>query len=128
MLVTLRQNPRNLARDFTHYHSEPNKNQHLMNKNGVRKASSKQSAGLRAKKNRLGWIVALTLGLWAALGQAQELRYHYVALDDVSLPEGFAFFFPEAMNNSSRVCGEAYDGEFFAPHVAVYHRRSCIHR
>lgn len=114
--------PRNLAQDFTHYLSEPNQNQkkYLMKTTAIRKMSSKLGAELTARNNRLGWIVALALGFWAALGHAQELRYHYIGFDEVPLPAGFVFFSAEAINNSGRVCGEAIDGESFNPHVAEY--------
>lgn len=91
-----------------------------MNTNILRKASPKLSIGLTAKKSRFGWVLALTLALWAAVGQAQELRYHYVALNEVPLPAGFVFFSSEAINASGSVYGEVFDEESFAPHVAVY--------
>ena len=76
--------------------------------------------GLAAKRSRLGWLLALTVGFWAVLAQAQEFRYHYVALDQAPLPAGFVFFGAEAINESGRVYGEAYDDQSFDPHVAVY--------
>jgi hypothetical protein len=39
--------------------------------------------------SRFGWLLVLTIGLWAATGQAQEFRYHYVSLDQLALPTGF---------------------------------------
>jgi len=80
------------------------------------------SRGIRsaAKRNRLGWLLALNLALSAAPIQAQNLRYQYLALDQAHLPTGFVFFGAEAINESGRVYGEAYDDQFFNPHVAAY--------
>ncbi len=91
-----------------------------MKTNIHRKTSRSLTTGLTAKRSRFGWVLALTLGLWAVLVQAQELRYNYVALDEAPLPAGFVFFGPEAINESGRVYGEAYDDTSFNPHVAVY--------
>jgi hypothetical protein len=53
------------------------------------------------RPSQLGWILAMTLGLWAIAAQAQEFRYHYVSLDaeKVGLPPGFSFF-PGGINDS----------------------------
>lgn len=77
---------------------------------------------LRFHPSRFSWILMSTLGLWTVAAQAQEFRYRYVSLDfdQIELPSGFIFFQPTAINNSGRVYGDAYDDEFFLPHVAVY--------
>ena len=49
---------------------------------------------LRFHPSRFGWILVLTLGLWAVAVQAQEFRYRYVSLSQVELPPGFSSFFP----------------------------------
>ena len=85
-----------------------------------RKTLLSLTTGLTAKRSRFGWLLALTLGFWVVLVQAQNLRFHYVALDQAALPAGFVFFGPEAINESGRVYGEAYDDQSFDPHVAVY--------
>jgi hypothetical protein len=36
---------------------------------------------LRFHPSRFGWILALTLGFWAVVVQAQEFHYRYVSLD-----------------------------------------------
>jgi hypothetical protein len=90
-----------------------------MKTNILRKTLLSLTAGLAAKRNRFGWVLALILGFCAVLVQAQELRYHYVPLDQAALPAGFVFFDPGAINESGRVYGTAYDGSFL-PYVAVY--------
>jgi hypothetical protein len=74
----------------------------------------------RFHPSRFGWLLVLTLGLWAVVAQAQEYRYRYVSLLEVELPSGFIFFDPIAINNSGRIYGVAYDDLFIDPHVAVY--------
>jgi hypothetical protein len=77
---------------------------------------------LRFHPSRIGWILVLTLGLWAAVAQAKEFRYHYVSLDDKA-PPGFDFFFPAAINDSGRVSGTVFscdDVSCFDEHVAIY--------
>src|ERR1051325_12024243 len=74
---------------------------------------------------RFGWVLALTLGLWAVVAQAQEFHYQYVSLDEVELPSGFIFFSPIAINNSGRIYGTAYECstttcDSILPYVAVY--------
>ena len=44
--------------------------------------------------SRFGWILVLTLGLWAVAAQAQEFRYHYVSLDQVDYPQGSSSWIP----------------------------------
>jgi hypothetical protein len=76
---------------------------------------------LRFHPSRFGWILVLTLGLWAVVAQAQEYRYHYVSLDQLPLPSGFDAFFPVAINNSGRVYGVACDATFhLCNNIAVY--------
>lgn len=76
--------------------------------------------------SRFGWILVLVLGLWAmvAQAQAQEYRYHYVSLDQVELPPGFAFFYPNAIQDSGRVYGTVCDNSFIDCRIAVYARGS----
>lgn len=68
----------------------------------------------------LGWILALTLGFWALVVQAQEFRYRYVSLDQLELPHGFTSFFPAAIHNSGRVYGTVCDDLCSDPHIAIY--------
>ena len=75
---------------------------------------------LRFHPSRFGWVLVLTLGLWAVAAQAQEFRYHHVSLDEIELPSGFNFFNPIAINNSGRIYGTAYESISDLPHVAVY--------
>lgn len=75
---------------------------------------------LRFHRSRIGWILMLTLGLWAAVAQAREFRYCYVSFNDVPVTPGFNFFEPAAINNSGRVFGVAFDDVSFLPHIAVY--------
>ena len=42
---------------------------------------------LRFPPRWFGWLLALTLGLWAVAAHAQEFRYHYVSLDRLSYPQ-----------------------------------------
>ena len=90
-----------------------------MKTNIHRKTLHGLTIGLAAKRTRFGCVLALILGLWPVLLQAQGLRYHYVGLDQASLPAGFVFFSAAAINDSGRVCGTAFD-ESFDSHVAVY--------
>ena len=81
----------------------------------MEKRYSSLTTGLAAKRVRFGWLLALTVGFWAVLVQAEELRYHYVALDQAPLPARFVLFGPEAINQSGRVYGEAYETCFSPP-------------
>jgi len=78
---------------------------------------------LRLHSSRFGWVLALTLGLWAVLAQGEEFRYRYVSFDQVELPPEFTSFRPAAINNSGRVygnvCGNLYD-LCSDPHIAFY--------
>jgi len=62
---------------------------------------------LRFHTSRCGWILVLTLGLWAVVAQSQELRYRYVSLAQVELPSGFLFWFPVAIDDRGRIYGFA---------------------
>lgn len=76
---------------------------------------------LRFHPSRIGWILVLTLGLWAAVAQARDFRYCYVSLDEVPVPSGFVFFTPAAIDNSNRIYGTtALDDGSFLLYVAVY--------
>src|SRR5215470_4071877 len=70
-----------------------------------------------------GWVLALTLGLWAVLAQGEEFRYRYVSLDDKA-PPGFAFFLDgTTINDSGQVPGTVYNCDnvsCFDFHVAIY--------
>lgn len=70
----------------------------------------------------IGWFLALTLGLFAVMAQAEEFRYRYVSLDDKA-PPGFAGFAPGAINNGGQVAGYVFncdDVSCFDFHVAIY--------
>jgi hypothetical protein len=58
---------------------------------------------LRIHLNRFRSVLVLVLSLWAGMAPAQEFRYHYVSLDQATLPSGFTAFFPAAINDSSRL-------------------------
>jgi len=80
---------------------------------------------IHIRPSRFGWVLVLSLGLWAVAAQAQEFRYHYVSLDQVELPSGFVFFDPKAINNRGRIYGDAYGCttttcDVIRPHIAVY--------
>jgi len=79
----------------------------------------------RFHTSRFSWVLALTLGLWAVLAQAQEFRYYWVSLDQVELPPGFIEFFPVAINNSGRIYGDGIECsnatcDSILSHIAVY--------
>src|SRR5262245_11749034 len=65
---------------------------------------------------RVGWILALTLELWAPAAQAEAFRYHYVSLTSLGN------FAPSAINESGSVYGTAFFGppEKLSPFVAMY--------
>ena len=66
------------------------------------------------------WVMALTLSLWAIIGQAQDYRYHFISFSADLLPPGFVdYFFPVRINDSGRVYGQVFDASFVS-HVAVY--------
>src|SRR6185503_17328076 len=69
---------------------------------------------------RIGWALAIILGLSATAARADEFRYHYVSFTEVALPSGFVEFIPTAIDDSGRVYGAAWDTIFAEPHVAVY--------
>jgi hypothetical protein len=75
---------------------------------------------LRFHASRFGWILVLTLGLWAVVAQADEFRYHYISLTEVPLPAGFVEFEIRAIKDSGRIYGTAWDASSVDPHVAVY--------
>jgi hypothetical protein len=80
----------------------------------------RRGAMLRFHPSRFGWILALTLGFWAVVVQAQEFHYRYVSLDQLELPSGFTFFSPAAIHNSGRVYGTVRDDSFSDFHIAFY--------
>ena len=72
--------------------------------------------------NLISCLLALALGLFALMAQAEGYRYRYVSLDDKA-PPGFALFSPGAINNGGRVAGSVYncdDVSCFDYHVAIY--------
>ena len=62
---------------------------------------------VRVHPSRFGWVLALTLGLWAVLAQGEEFRYRYVSFDQVELPAEFTSFSPGpgGLHDSGRVYG-----------------------
>jgi len=96
------------------------------NKEYAMKSNIKNFQELGAKvslaPSLISWFLALTLGLFAVMAQAERFRYRYVSLDDKA-PPGFAFFSPVAINNSGRVAGfvnNCDDVSCFDYHVAIY--------
>jgi hypothetical protein len=75
---------------------------------------------LRVHPSRVGWVLALTLGLWAMLAQGEEFRYRYVSFDQVELPSGFTVFSPTGLQDSGRVYGTVCDDLCNDPHIAFY--------
>jgi hypothetical protein len=72
--------------------------------------------------NFISCFLALALGLFAVMAQAEGYRYRYVSLDDKA-PPGFAFFSPGGINDGGRVSGSVYncdDVSCFDNHVAIY--------
>lgn len=70
-------------------------------------------------------VLIAALGFWVVAAQAQDLRYHYVSLDQVELPSGFIFFDPKAIDNRGQIYGDAYACttpacDDILPHIAVY--------
>ena len=91
------------------------KEKHLMKTNVHGKTLLSLTTGLAAKRSRFGWLLALTVGFWAVLVQAQELRYHYVALDQAPLPAGFVFFGPEASTKAGAFTAKRTTTRPFSP-------------
>jgi hypothetical protein len=63
---------------------------------------------------RSAGILALALNFWTVAGHAddghgQDLRYRYVALDQIALPTGFTSFFPSAIRDNGWVYGTICD-------------------
>ena len=50
-------------------------------------------AKINTAPSLISWILALTLGLFAVMAQAEGFRYRFVSLDQAELPTGFLFFF-----------------------------------
>jgi hypothetical protein len=80
---------------------------------------------LRFHPSRFGWLLVLTLGLWAVAVQAQDYRYRYVSFEGVDLPSGFLSFGAGAIDNSGRVYGSVLKCptptcDSLLLHVAVY--------
>src|SRR5438309_9071640 len=75
---------------------------------------------LRFHPRRFAWALALTLGLWAVVVQAQEFHYQYVSLDQLPLPPEFTSFAPAAIQNGGRVYGTVCDAFCSDPHIAFY--------
>jgi hypothetical protein len=63
----------------------------------------------------------LTLGVVAVAAQAKELRYRYVAIDQVEPPAGFFnLFLSQSISNSGRVYSTSVNSASGLFHVAVY--------
>ncbi len=58
---------------------------------------------------RFPWVLALVLSFWTVAGYAYEIRYRYVSLDQIALPDGFTFFFPSAIRDNGWVYGTICD-------------------
>lgn len=68
----------------------------------------------------LGGAIALVVALSAPAAHADQLRYRYVALDQVPLPAPYVFFFPSVVVDG-QVFGTVYDPTFTIASVAEYH-------
>jgi|GEM_PF-1454197 len=71
------------------------------------------------------WLLAIAFGLWVGLVQAEEFRYRYIPLDQITLPGG-APFFPFAINNSGRVYGAACDDELCSNTRIAYYDNGVV--
>jgi hypothetical protein len=58
---------------------------------------------LRFAANRLALAFMLALGLTTVPGYAQDFRYRYVSLDQLTLPTGYNAFNPTGIRNGGRV-------------------------
>jgi hypothetical protein len=93
------------------------KSQCLSGSMGIR---SRGAVFWRSPSTRIGWALAIILGLSATTASADEFRYHYVSFTAVTLPPGFVDFIPTAIDDSGRVYGTASDASFVDPRIAVY--------
>jgi hypothetical protein len=75
---------------------------------------------VRRTGRRLAVVFALAVGLTAARGYAQEFRYRYVSLDQLTLPSGYATFYPTAIQNGGRVYGTLCDAACNATALAFF--------
>ena len=72
---------------------------------------------------RSAGFLALALNFWTVAGHADDgrqhdLRYRYVALDQIALPSGFASFFPSAIRDNGWVYGTLVDSTFTITQLA----------
>jgi hypothetical protein len=75
---------------------------------------------LRRVAHRLAVVFALGVGLTGARGYAQEFRYRYVSLDQLTLPSGYTGFFPAAIQNGGHVYGTLCDAACNATALAFF--------
>jgi hypothetical protein len=66
------------------------------------------------------WFLALTLGLWVMMAEAEEFHYRYISLGQVELPPEFTSFGPAAIQDGGRVYGTVCDDSCNDPHIAYY--------
>ncbi len=69
---------------------------------------------------RLGFMIWLSLNLFAVTSHAQTPNYRYVSLDQIALPTGFSTFYPTAIQDSGRVYGTLCDATCSVPHLAFF--------
>jgi hypothetical protein len=70
---------------------------------------------------RSAGFLALALNFWTVAGhdgRRHDLRYRYVALDQIGLPSGFASFFPSAIRDNGWVYGTLVDSTFTVTQLA----------
>jgi hypothetical protein len=75
---------------------------------------------LRFVAHRLAWIFALAFGLAATPGYAQEIKYRYVSLDQLTLPAPHVSFYPSGIQNGGRVYGTLCDATCTATALAFF--------
>jgi hypothetical protein len=68
----------------------------------------------------LSWFLALTLGLWVMMAEADEFHYRYISFSQVELTPEFTSFGPAAIQDSGRVYGTVCDDSCSDPHIAYY--------
>ena len=75
---------------------------------------------LRFDAHRLALAFMLALGLMTVPGYAQEFRYRYVSLDQLTLPTGYNTFHPTGIRNGGRVYGTLCDATCTATALAFF--------
>jgi hypothetical protein len=74
-------------------------------------------------KTLVSALALLALNFWTVAGHADDghphdLRYRYVALDQIPLPTGFASFSPSAIRDNGWVHGTLFDSTFSITQLA----------